>query len=163
MLRKVLVWFLISASCGSAFLIFVRVVTEEPGESGVSESVSEALLRVYENFLLRTKTNYQDILEAGTHYDNHDKVFMELTDKMQNLDTSGLEYANVKAQLYNEIQKNQSAFELFYQKVSHTSPAEMSETIRKFQEKSREHDKALNDLLNESDGKLPSENATEKR
>jgi hypothetical protein len=149
MLRKVLVWFLVSISCGSAFLIFVRIVTDPEPKKEASEPVAESMLRVYQNFLHRTRSNYEVILQNGTDYTNQDKVFIQLTEKMQKLNEHTPEYETVKAQFVREIQKNDIAFQVFFQKVSRATPEEMSQILQRIRSEADKHNKAINDAASQ--------------
>lgn len=122
---------MVSVIVSTGFFLFIRTITDpEAMKHTKPEKIEDSLARVYENFLHKTKYSYETILESGTDYSNQEKVFVELTKKMRNLDGfRGTEYIRIQTQLAEEISKNQNAFKSFYQKATKTSPDELSKLV----------------------------------
>jgi hypothetical protein len=120
--------FILIIGCG--YMLFVRTITDPQAMKNVPpEKIEDSLERIYENFLHKTQYSYESILASGTNYNNQERVFIELTKKMKDLNPSDKQYDQVREALLEEIRKNQSTFESFYLKISKTSPEELKKQI----------------------------------
>lgn len=135
--QKLLLFILISLSVATGSLVFMRTILDpEAMKHTEPEKIDDKLLRIYENFLHKTKYSYETILESGTDYSNQEKVFVELTKKIRALEkVGGSDYVKLQTKLAEEIRKNQGAFKSFYVKATKISPDELNKLIQERSEK----------------------------
>jgi hypothetical protein len=130
--KKLLLFIMFMLIIGCGYIVFIRTITDPQAMKGVpeGEKIEDSMARIYENFLHTTKYSYQIILESGTNYNNQERVFVELTKKMKDLNTTqGPDYEALRNKLLEEIKKNQDAFKSFYLKVAKLKPDELKKQI----------------------------------
>lgn len=144
--RKVLLTVLISLIGSSVFFVVIRQVLDPKYSKVKPEKIDDAMARIYENFIHKTKYSYDRILESGTDYSNQEKVFIELTKKMKDLENVGpdfmknADYQKLQDILESEISKNRSAFETFYAKATGSTPEELKKLV---EERNKQYDIVL--------------------
>jgi len=156
MFRKVLIYILVSTLCSSAFLVFIHLVFDPQETTGPSEPIEAKIGRIYENFLHKTTNNLEDIVKSGTDYSTQDKVFLDLTNKMEALKNNPIEYDAAKKRLEAEIQHDQNGFLSFFQKISKSSPEEVSKMLNDVKQLTQKHNNELNTILQDDAGKTNS-------
>ncbi len=129
--RRLLMVILISIIISAGFTIFIKLIMDpESMKHTEPEKIEDSMARVYENFLHKTKYSYETILESGTNYTHQERVFIELTKKMKQLESpKGADYQIIQKKLEEEIRKNQTAFESFYIKATKSAPDELNKLI----------------------------------